>query len=146
MGALLHLGKGKRDENFDTDRSSFGLLLSFAPAHALTIDEIIKLKKAGVSDSTIELLIERDGSPRAAGTWRTKDGWIIHTTEVRERSSDMANYNYANASSIRVFVEPNVSVGRRSARLIAEVSSASLSGWPAPRRHGSDERDIRWNR
>ena len=47
-------------------------VLSFAPAHALTIDEIIKLKKAGVSDSTIELMIERDGSPRAAGTWRTR--------------------------------------------------------------------------
>jgi hypothetical protein len=85
-------------------------VLSFAPANALTVDEIIKLKKAGVSDSTIELMIERDGSPRAAGTWRTKDGWIIHTTEVRE-PRPYANYN--SGSSSPIFVEPNISLGRR---------------------------------
>ena len=61
------------------------VLMSFAPAAALTVDEIIKLKTAGVSDSTIELLIEREGV-RAAGRGSTKDGWIIHTTEVRAPS------------------------------------------------------------
>jgi hypothetical protein len=85
-------------------------VLSFAPANALTVDEIIKLKKAGVSDTTIELLIERDGSARAPGTWRTKDGWIVHTTEVREPRS-YANYNAGSSSPI--FVEPNISLGRR---------------------------------
>ena len=85
-------------------------VLSFTPANALTIDEIIKLKKAGVSDTTIELLIVRDGSARAAGTWRTKDGWIIHTTEVRE-PRPYANYN--SGSSSPIFVEPNISLGRR---------------------------------
>ena len=84
--------------------------LSFDPAHALTIDEIIKLKKAGVSDTTIELLIERDGSPRAAGIWRTKDGWLIQTTEVRE---PRPYANYDSRSSYPIFVEPNVSLGRR---------------------------------
>ena len=85
-------------------------VMSFVPAQALTIDEIIKLKKAGVSDSTIELLIERDGSPRAAGIWRTKDGWLIQTTEVRE-PRPYANYDSRN--SYPIFVEPNVSLGRR---------------------------------
>ena len=51
-------------------------------AHALTVDEIIKLKRAGVSDLTIELLITRGGDARSAGTWK-RDGWIVHTTEGR---------------------------------------------------------------
>jgi len=58
--------------------------LAFA-GHALTVDEIIKLKQAGVGDATIQMLIESEGTARAAGTWRTKDGWIVHTTETRER-------------------------------------------------------------
>jgi hypothetical protein len=53
-----------------------------AVCHALTIDEIIKLKGAGVSDSTIELLIQRSGDARSAGIWK-QDGWIIHSTESR---------------------------------------------------------------
>ena len=60
------------------------LLFSVASANALTVDEIIKLKQAGVGESTIQMLIERDGTAKAAGTWRTKDGWIVHTTETRE--------------------------------------------------------------
>jgi hypothetical protein len=49
---------------------------------ALTVDEIIKLKGAGVSDSTIELLIKRGGDARSAGFWK-QDGWIVHSTESR---------------------------------------------------------------
>jgi hypothetical protein len=85
-------------------------VLSFAPANALTIDEIIKLKKAGVSDTTIELLIVRDGSARAAGTWRTRDGWIIHTTEVRAPRPYADN---DSRNSYPIYVEPSVSLGRR---------------------------------
>jgi hypothetical protein len=85
-------------------------LLSFAPAHALTVDEIIKLKKAGVSDTTIDLLIEREGSARAAGTWRTKDGWIIHTTEVRPPRPAT---EYDNRGSYPISVYPEIYSGRR---------------------------------
>jgi hypothetical protein len=60
------------------------LLFSVASANALTVDEIIKLKQAGVGESTIQMLIERDGTSKAAGTWRTKDGWVVHTTDTRE--------------------------------------------------------------
>ncbi len=60
-------------------------LLALAAAHALTVDEIVKLKQAGVGDATIQMLIQSEGTARAAGTWRTKDGWIVHTTETRER-------------------------------------------------------------
>jgi hypothetical protein len=61
-----------------------GLTLFCEVASALTVDEIIKLKKIGVSDSTIEMLIKSDGDNRSAGTWKTRDGWIVHTTETRE--------------------------------------------------------------
>ena len=83
--------------------------LSYTPAHALTVDEIIKLKKAGVSDTTIELLIERGGSARAAGTWR-QDGWIIHTTDVRPPRPYVG---YDSSNTYPIFVEPYVSPGRR---------------------------------
>jgi hypothetical protein len=109
LEASAHLGKGK-DMKTLTLVGCVWALVSFAQADALTIDEIIKLKKAGVSDSIIEMLIERDGSPRAAGTWRTNDGWIIHTTEVRE-PRPYANYDSRN--SYPIFVEPNIAPGRR---------------------------------
>jgi hypothetical protein len=49
----------------------------------LTVDEIVRLKQSGVSDATIEMVIEGDGDNRTAGTWKTRDGWIVHTTETR---------------------------------------------------------------
>ena len=60
------------------------LFLTFATANALTVDEIVKLKQAGTSDETIQMLIERDYD-RPSGTWKTKDGWIVHSTEIRGR-------------------------------------------------------------
>jgi hypothetical protein len=82
--------------------------LGLATVHALTVDEIVKLKQAGVSDSTIEMLIKGDGDSRTAGTWKTKDGWIVHTTETRERKV----YEYG-ADPYPLVVFPRVSVGRR---------------------------------
>jgi hypothetical protein len=61
-----------------------GLPLLVGSAQALTVAEIIRLKQAGVSDPTIELLIKGDGDSRSAGTWKTKDGWVVHTTETRD--------------------------------------------------------------
>ena len=56
-------------------------LLSSA-AHALSVEEIIRLKEAGVSDSTLELLIKRAGDARSAGVWK-QDGWVVHSTESK---------------------------------------------------------------
>ena len=45
--------------------SVFLCFLFFAGAlHALTVDEIIKLKQAGVEDRTIQMLIEREKAER----------------------------------------------------------------------------------
>jgi hypothetical protein len=90
----------------------FGVLcwLTFgAAAQALTVDEIIRLKQAGVSDSIIEKLIAGDGDARSAGVWKTKDGWIVHTTEIRERRpvDDYSNAPYP------LWVTPEVFYGRR---------------------------------
>jgi hypothetical protein len=51
-------------------------------ASALSVDEIIELKQAGVSDGTIELLIKRAGDARSAGVWK-QDGWIVYSSESR---------------------------------------------------------------
>jgi hypothetical protein len=79
-----------------------GLLLLSGVAQALTVDEIIRLKRAGVSDSTIEMLIKGDGDSRSAGTWKTKDGWIVHTTETRERQNYSDDRYYGNEYPIAV--------------------------------------------
>ena len=83
-------------------------LIGAVTAHALTVDEIIRLKQAGVSDSTIELLIKRSGDARSAGVWK-QDGWIIHTTDTRERLEDFdARYH-----AYPIYVYPRFFVGRR---------------------------------
>ncbi len=51
-------------------------------ARAVSVEDIIKLKQAGVSDLTIELLIKRGGDARSAGVWK-QDGWIVYSTESR---------------------------------------------------------------
>ncbi len=75
---------------------------------ALTVDEVIKLKQAGVADSTIELLIKRSGDARSAGVWK-QDGWIVHSTPIREPQCDAE----ARQGSYPIIVQPRVSVGRR---------------------------------
>jgi hypothetical protein len=67
--------------NFFTLVLLVSLFFSFETADALTVDEIIKLKQGGVSDDTIQLLIRRDSDDRLSGTWKTKDGSIVQSTE-----------------------------------------------------------------
>ena len=82
-----------------------GLLMSLILAgtvNALTVDEIIKLRQGGVSDETIQLLIRRDSDYRVSGTWRTKDGWIIHSTEMGSRHQS-PELSYSNPYPIEVY-------------------------------------------
>jgi hypothetical protein len=88
-----------------------GLPLLASAAQALTVDEVIRLKRAGVSDSTIELMLKGDGDSRSAGVWKTKDGWIVHTTETGERSTYSDERYYDNRYPIAVY--PNVFLRRR---------------------------------
>lgn len=84
------------------------LLMGLVGTHALTVDEIIKLKQAGLSDATIQMRIDRDGTAKAAGTWKTKDGWFVHTTETREPPYVYLEYQPAYP----ILVYPRVFVGR----------------------------------
>ena len=86
------------------------LFLAFEAANALTVEEIIKLKQGGVSDETIELLIRRDSDYRLSGTWKTKDGWIIHSTEMGARHKPV-DATYQNLYPIDVY--PQVFPRRR---------------------------------
>ncbi|HEX9443495.1 MAG TPA: hypothetical protein VGA73_05215 [Candidatus Binatia bacterium] len=57
-----------------------------APADgALSVQEILALKKAGVSEETIQMLLERERDDKAmalrAGTWKLGDGRTVYTTE-----------------------------------------------------------------
>ena len=92
---------------------------------SLTIDQIIRLKQAGVSDSTMEHLIKRDDDLRSAGTWKTKDGWIVHTTDARDPDRYFDDgYYWKYGNQYPLFVYPNVFVRRRQRRTMP-----GLYGW-----------------
>jgi len=78
------------------------LILAGTSVNALTVDEIIKLRQGGVSDETIQLLIRRDSHYRVSGTWKTKDGWIIHSTEMGSHRHS-PDSSYSNAYPIEVY-------------------------------------------
>lgn len=51
---------------------ALSLLCLAAPALALSTDEVIRLKQAGVSDAVIQKMIERESAPReGSGVWET---------------------------------------------------------------------------
>jgi hypothetical protein len=59
--------------------------LSATPGFSLTVEEILALKKAGVSEETIQMLLEREREEKAmalrAGTWKLGDGRTVYSTE-----------------------------------------------------------------
>ena len=87
-----------------------GLFFVFSKADALTVDEIIKLKQAGVSDETIQLLIARDSNNRPSSTWKTKDGWIVHSTEM---GGSRLYFDRAYQDQYPVVIYPEIFAGRR---------------------------------
>lgn len=70
--------------------SVLAFLLSSVSAYALTVEEILALKKAGVSDETIQRLLEQEHEDKAVaehlGTWTTPDGRVIRSTGKRQWS------------------------------------------------------------
>ena len=56
-----------------------------SPSFALTVEEILSLKKAGVSEETLQMLLEREREDKLtaqrAGTWKLGDGRTFYTTE-----------------------------------------------------------------
>ena len=64
---------------------AFLTLIATSPAYSLTVEEILALKKAGVSEETIQMLLEREREDKAmalrAGTWKLPDGRVVYSTE-----------------------------------------------------------------
>ncbi|HVO95574.1 MAG TPA: hypothetical protein VMT22_22145 [Terriglobales bacterium] len=78
------------------------LLLLPALSQALTVDEVIKLKRAGVADSTIEALIEKDAATARRTGMIRRDGWLVHTTDTRE-AEPVPVETYGNEYPIQVY-------------------------------------------
>lgn len=74
-----------------------------APAYALSVVEVLALKKAGVGDETIQMLIEAERDSRAVadriGHYRTSDGWLVHTTPGSQ-SADISPSNSYGTSPL----------------------------------------------
>src|SRR5689334_10375818 len=81
-GASVKRNRMRRSFTFYTVVTA---LLLAASADALTVAEILALKKAGVSDETLQMLIERERDEKImalrAGTWKLSDGRTVYTTE-----------------------------------------------------------------
>jgi hypothetical protein len=67
------------------------------PCSALTPEEVLKLKAAGVSEETIQLMLQKEPEDKVSsdmvqqgyatehmGTWKLRDGRIIHSTGKRQ--------------------------------------------------------------
>ncbi|MGH7766158.1 MAG: hypothetical protein ACREQP_01780 [Candidatus Binatia bacterium] len=88
-------------------------LLLAAPAYSLTVDEILALKKAGVSEETLQMLLEREREEKwmaqRAGTWKLGDGRTVYTTEgAPSNSTEYRQEVYP------LCIFPQVEVPRRS--------------------------------
>jgi hypothetical protein len=72
-------------------------LLYGAAGFALTPEEVLKLKAAGVSDETIQLMLQKEQDDKVStgaveqgyatdhmGTWKLQDGRTIHSTGKRQ--------------------------------------------------------------
>jgi hypothetical protein len=61
------------------------LFLAASPGYALTVEEILSLKKAGVSEETLQMLLEREREEKLmaqrAGVWKLGEGRTFYTTE-----------------------------------------------------------------
>lgn len=64
------------------------LLVSSSSLYPLTVDEVLALKQAGVSEQTIQMLLRREreeaGAAGRLGILRPQNGWIIHATPRTE--------------------------------------------------------------
>jgi hypothetical protein len=99
--------------NFLTLVLLVSLSFIFDTANALTVDEIIKLKQGGVSDETIQLLIRRDSDDRLSGTWKTKEGSIVQSTEFghARKTAEADCQKYYPLYPLEIY--PQVFPGRR---------------------------------
>jgi nitrogen fixation/metabolism regulation signal transduction histidine kinase len=66
------------------------------PAYSLTVEEILALKKAGVSEETLQMLLEREREERTlalrAGAWKTADGRMIYSIDGSPASQQQDVY------------------------------------------------------
>jgi len=64
-------------------------LSSSFPVYPLTLDEILTLKKAGITDKTIQLILQQEREEifiaERLGIWTTRDGRTIHSTPLSSR-------------------------------------------------------------
>ncbi len=73
------------------------LLSSSFPAYPLTLDEILTLKKAGVTDKTIQMILQQEREEiliaERLGIWTTRDGSTIRSTPFNSRGCQQEYYH-----------------------------------------------------
>jgi hypothetical protein len=77
---------------------------------ALTVEEVIRLKQAGVAESTIELMIRRDVP---IGAWK-QNGWLVYSTERLLPKFPYAESYPGDHPEYPISVYPEVDLGRRN--------------------------------
>lgn len=113
--------------------AALAVLATGRAARALTAEEVLQLKQAGVSDETIQKMLDdesqkrqQDGPPNAAmqdqkfandniGSWTTSDGRVVLSTGKADPQKDVfdptiQNSNAGQNSNVYPFVFPNAPV------------------------------------
>ncbi len=71
-------------------------LSSSFPVYPLTLEEILTLKKAGVTDKTIQMILQQEREEifiaGRLGIWTTRDGRTIHSTPLSSRRCQQDHY------------------------------------------------------
>jgi hypothetical protein len=88
--------------------SALASLMALSASHALTVEEVLALRRAGVSDVTIQMLLERedktDFPAERLGSYVTDDGRVIRSTG---RAARYPVYGETYTGGTEVFVYPS---------------------------------------
>ena len=78
------------------------LLSSGVPVYSLTLEEILTLKKAGVTDKTIQLILQQEReeifTAERLGIWTTRDGRTIRSTPASVADRDTSHQSFFRAA------------------------------------------------
>ncbi len=81
-------------------------LVTAAPASALTFEQVLALRKAGLSDKTIQMMIEQENrnpfDTESPNTWTASDGREFRSTGQGRRPADCSDSSYP------IYVSPTV--------------------------------------
>jgi hypothetical protein len=106
----VRVEEGFQEENMPCKAlivGTFAFFMALSTSHALTVEEVLALKRAGVGDETIQMLLEQEDKTNfpaeRLGSTVTDDGRVIRSTGRTSRYSGFSE----TYTGTEVFVYPS---------------------------------------